>query len=104
MQESGWHHLVSIQIPLRSQMKGSFAIILSPLQIYCRDFKGRTFLEIKWLGSSKGRNIPNGQMSFIRYWAQQQLLLIYKLPTSGQPKQQLYQYMKSGAFMQHLNE
>lgn len=68
MQESGWHHLVSIQIPLWSQMKGSFAIILSPLQIYCRDFKGRTFLEVKWLGRSKGRNIPKGQVSFIRYW------------------------------------
>lgn len=68
MQESGWHHLFSIQIPLWSQMKGSFAIILSPLQIYCTNFKGRTFLEIKCLGRPKGRNIPEGQMSFIRYW------------------------------------
>lgn len=63
MQESGWHHLVSIQILLQSQTKGSFAIILPPLQVYCRDLIGRKFLEIKWLGRSKGRNIPKGQIS-----------------------------------------
>lgn len=53
MQESGWYHLVSIQILLQAQTTASFAIILPPLQIHCRDLKGRKFLEIKWLGKFK---------------------------------------------------
>lgn len=72
-----------------------FAIILSPLQIYFRDFKGRTFLEIKWLGRSKGRNIPKGQMSSTRYWTMTTAVTHIQTAYLGVPRQQLCQYLKS---------
>lgn len=104
MQENGWHHLFSIQNLFWSQMKGCSAIILSPLQMYFRDFKGRTLLEIKYLWRSKERNIPKGQMSVIRYQILATAVTYIQTTYLCVPRQQLYQCMQSRAFTQYLNK
>lgn len=79
LQESGWHHLALVPC---QRVFCNYIVTSSDM---LGDFKGTAPLDIKWLDKSNRRNIPKGQIHFMRYWTPVTTVIYTWITTLGNP-------------------